>query len=173
MYDDHVKECRVNNKLDCFGAIWNDYCRHKPRNSASICPTTKSRNRKQPLIYCWFEGWTLTIKELTFLFLPLPLGSWRKITFIMTMHFLSPRSTFAIVPISSFFHDFIQNKKPYIFCLLLTIIVVSLPLIMGVCFHNFNLNWIQWNWWKRWYSFTWKILCTVPLISSLCEVSFK
>ena len=68
----------------------------------------------------------------------------------MTMHFLSPRSTFAIVPISSFFHDFIQNKKPYIFCLLLTIIVVSLPLIMGVCFHNFNLNWIQWNWWKRW-----------------------
>ena len=168
MNDDHAKECRVNNKLDCFGAIWNDYCRRKPRNSASICPTTKNRNRKQPLIYCWFEGWTLTIEEFIFFcFCPFFKDQEGKSVFIVK----TLLNTF--VPISSFFHDFIQSKKPKIFCHLLTICMVSLPLIMGVCFHNFNLNWIQWNWWKRWYSFTWKILCTVPLISSLCEVSFK
>ena len=143
MNDDHVKECRVNNKLDCFGAIWNDYCRHKPRNSASICPTTKSRNRKQPLIYCWIEGWTLTIKELTFLFLPLPLGSWRKSCIYCDNTFKHFCTIFFIFP-------WFYSEKPKIFCHLLTICMVSLPLIMGVCFHNFNLNWIQWNWWKRW-----------------------
>ena len=100
----------VNNKLDCFGAIWNDYCRHKPRNSASICPTTKSRNRKQPLIYCWFEGWTLTIKEFIF-FCSCPFFKDREGKSVFIVKTLL--NTF--VPISSFFHGFIQSKKPYIY----------------------------------------------------------